>query len=257
MEQSVKRCTKCKQEYLANAEYFFKDSHKKDGLSSACKVCIKAESNERYALKHPKIERYLNGMKQCITCENYYEPTSEFFGKRKDSPDGLRSDCKKCRKEYRRNYYINNKEKTSAMCQEYYAKNVTSIQQKNRAWREKNILKVREYSSVWVNRRRARKLKLPDSFSVKDWDFCLLFWGGCCAYCGKVIQETPNKDHFIPLVSEMCTGTIPTNILPACKSCNSSKIYKDPEDWIFEKFGEGKGFLILEKIMNYFDKVSI
>lgn len=53
-----------------------------------------------------------------------------------------------------------------------------------------------------------------------------LFDGRCC-YCGETAKTT--ADHFIALAAG---GThVPSNIVPACPRCNSSKQNKDPETW--------------------------
>lgn len=50
-----------------------------------------------------------------------------------------------------------------------------------------------------------------------------------CIYCGST--EVATQDHIIP----KCKGgpDIPANIVPACKSCNSSKLDKDIFEWYF------------------------
>jgi hypothetical protein len=57
----------------------------------------------------------------------------------------------------------------------------------------------------------------------------LLFdaFNSCCAYCGS--GESLTIDHFIAIVN----GGPDTlgNLLPACRSCNSSKQNKEPKEW--------------------------
>jgi 5-methylcytosine-specific restriction endonuclease McrA len=52
-------------------------------------------------------------------------------------------------------------------------------------------------------------------------------YGGCCAYCGRktVLLE---KDHITP-ISKGGQHTI-SNIVPACKPCNTRKHDKTPDE---------------------------
>lgn len=52
-------------------------------------------------------------------------------------------------------------------------------------------------------------------------------WGGGCAYCPESAQTV---DHVVP-VSRGGRTTV-DNVVPACRSCNSSKKASDPQPWI-------------------------
>ena len=53
---SIKKCSKCKQEYPANPTFFHRDRNRKDGLDSWCKNC----KREYYKLNkyHITSEKY-------------------------------------------------------------------------------------------------------------------------------------------------------------------------------------------------------
>jgi len=53
--------------------------------------------------------------------------------------------------------------------------------------------------------------------------------GGCCAYCGKVL-ESVHRDHFV--AAKNGGKLTARNIVPACPHCNISKSSKDPLDWL-------------------------
>lgn len=58
----------------------------------------------------------------------------------------------------------------------------------------------------------------------REWKFAIKYFNGHCCYCGA-IMDVPTKDHIKPLKDG---GTMSRdNIIPCCKSCNSSK--KDHE----------------------------
>lgn len=86
---------------------------------------------------------------------------------------------------------------------------------KEKAWR----LAHPEAKQARAQRRRARKLELPDTLTVTQWEAILAAYKFRCAYCGKGSKLT--MDHIIPLAKN--GGTTADNIVPACKHCNSVK----------------------------------
>jgi 5-methylcytosine-specific restriction endonuclease McrA len=80
-----------------------------------------------------------------------------------------------------------------------------------------------EFQRVRDERWRARKYKLPETLTVKEWIETLDHFGQRCAYCGGRFQVL---EHFIPL--ERGGGTTKHNCVPACISCNKIKDSKDP-----------------------------
>jgi 5-methylcytosine-specific restriction endonuclease McrA len=74
-------------------------------------------------------------------------------------------------------------------------------------------------------RRRARKANAKGDFTAAQWKDRLAYHGYKCVYCGAEKHETPEGwlscDHMIPL-SKGGTNW-PSNLVPACRSCNSSK----------------------------------
>jgi len=91
-------------------------------------------------------------------------------------------------------------------------------------------------------------------FNTSDWQICLNHFHGCCAYCGaqQDFWHVLEIEHFIPLSAPGCPGTVPSNIVPACRSCNASKRNHDAYKWLILMFGKLKGRIIAEKIHSYF-----
>ena len=71
--------------------------------------------------------------------------------------------------------------------------------------------------------------------SHQEWKECLIFFGGECAYCGCTANkgQKMTRDH----LSALSKGgkTIQSNIIPACKSCNSSKGAEDFREWYMKQ----------------------
>jgi hypothetical protein len=87
-----------------------------------------------------------------------------------------------------------------------------------------------------------RKRRLPDTFTEQDWQRALDYWDHKCAVCGRPrgLWHTLAADHWVPLTSPECPGTVPTNIIPLCHGeggCNNSKGKKMPDAWLKQKLG--------------------
>lgn len=79
------------------------------------------------------------------------------------------------------------------------------------------------------NDRSLRRARIRETVyqrvSGKFWAEAIILWDSRCAYCLRLIDAL-EMDHFVPLFR----GGAHTkyNIVPACKSCNSSKGAQDP-----------------------------
>lgn len=120
-------------------------------------------------------------------------------------------------------------------------------------WARENPLKVRAYH---VSRRK-KVLSLPSEFNDNDCSIMMAYWNGSCAYCGNppglLHSHRMTVDHFIPITSPECPGTVPTNLLPCCQSCNSSKNSSNPQEWVHRVFGSRRGKKLLLAIAEYFN----
>lgn len=83
------------------------------------------------------------------------------------------------------------------------------------------------YARIAVQKRAALKRSLPACFTEEDWRLALEYFDHSCAYCGEVRPLA--QEHFVPLAAG--GPYTPDNIVPACKSCNSSKYNRPPEAW--------------------------
>jgi 5-methylcytosine-specific restriction endonuclease McrA len=87
-----------------------------------------------------------------------------------------------------------------------------------RKWRKLNPLKKREQRT----RRRARKMNASGSHTLAEWIARVRLYRWRCAYCRKrVTLKTLTQDHMIPLSKG--GSDFASNLVPACRSCNSRK----------------------------------
>jgi hypothetical protein len=74
----------------------------------------------------------------------------------------------------------------------------------------------------WGHRRRVRDKSVPATLTLVEWEQIKKRYKYKCVYCGK--KEKLTRDHIIPLSKG--GGLTKENVVPACKSCNSSKLNK-------------------------------
>lgn len=179
--------------------------------------------------------------------------TTEFFHNRKDSKDGLRSDCKKCfakqsKKRHKKNknsvnanrrlqyrnkeekekiakrgkkYRDANRNKINARVNNYYRHNKEKIKERCRKYRIEN----REARNLYLKNRKILRNSKGPGVTLKDWKAILSKYNYRCAYCGVTADQTKQgyltRDHVIALSNG--GEHSPENITPACMSCNTSK----------------------------------
>lgn len=148
-------------------------------------------------------------MKVCTECNS--ELSLSCFSKNKSSKDGLQNKCKACFK----SRYEKTKEHVRAYGAKYRLDNKSKIAEKDRKYRELN----RDKTNAVYNNYRARSAGANGSFDNADWKARLDYYGSKCVYCGCEGKMT--KDHRVPL--SRGGSNWPSNLVPACQSCNSSK----------------------------------
>ena len=154
--------------------------------------------------------------------------------------------CKKCGNFAR--YVVNQScvECAKARARRHLKEKPDMVRETNRRWRWKNSVKMNSYREKWteanpekkneISKRRLERLKkvrrVP--YTDKDLSHLLKEFNNSCAYCGKEFDFSISKrrlswDHFVP-ISKNGDDAL-WNLLPACKSCNSSKSRRDAEEW--------------------------
>lgn len=226
----MKTCKKCHDELPATSEFWYRDKNTKDSLTYVCKACAKKQS------------------------KSYRENNPDIAARAKRSWDE-RNRAKKL--DSARKYRENNKAKVAKINKKYRLANIEKYNQNRKKWRANNPQKYKESNQINDNRRRARKRNLPDTFTHQDWLDCLEYFNYTCAVCGSQLRDLfgnvePHADHWIPLSSELCTGTIPQNMVCLCNACNRQKWAKMPQDWLKEKYGTKKASAILFRVETYF-----
>lgn len=100
-----------------------------------------------------------------------------------------------------------------------------------REWRRANPERYAAQARAMATKRRARKLACPGVEPTQD-EYASVRWllGGRCYYCGECAADKIEIDHVVPLADGGSVGV--ENLVPACRSCNSSKSDKPVAEWL-------------------------
>lgn len=224
IEQETKVCSFCRKTLPKNSDYFHKHKYSRDGFKSQCKTCRK--TTEPY--NSEKYKKY------------YYENKTKINQSKRDYWKEYRHKNIEHKKVYGKKYREKNKEKLNKWKREYYKNNGHL----RKEYYENNKEKVLLNGHI----RRARLKKLEAGFSLEQWVKCKEYFNQECCYCGR--RDELEREHFIPVTK---SGEFTkNNILPACKSCNSSKNDRDFFEWYpnYRHYSSSREKVILE-YLNY------
>jgi len=110
---------------------------------------------------------------------------------------------------------------------EWREANRERIAASNRAWKTANRDKVRMYDHL----KRIRKNNAAGSCSPEQWEARFNYHGRKCRYCHCILDDrTVQIEHMIPL--RHGGSNWPSNLVPSCKFCNTSKKDKTYKQFI-------------------------
>lgn len=207
-----------------------------------------------------------NGSRFCFSCKQT-KASNDFY----QLKSGKNSQwCKECRRKYSREYYYAHAEKAKQRQRQRVADNPDGKRQDDRLYYIANKDRIkkrvekrtatirgtphfRRYMCAASARRRARVRGLQDRFTTDDQKRALSFFGNRCAVCSVAIglSVKVNWDHWIPISSRICPGTVPSNMVPLCDSCNKSKNAARPSTWIVLELGVKCGLKRLKFIEDF------
>jgi 5-methylcytosine-specific restriction endonuclease McrA len=170
-----------------------------------------AEERKAYATAHYKTQDAASTEKQKIYGKAYYEAHRE--ERKAYSIAYGNAHAEQC-KNYARTYYATHKEEHKAYSEAHaeHRKVCRSF------YRKENPEKARAVDQ----RARAKRTQAPvNDFTAQQWREMQAAYEHRCVYCGKRGKGKLTMDHIQPL-SKGGSHTL-SNIVPACKSCNSRK----------------------------------
>ncbi len=214
----TKICSRCKKELPMTKEYFYVDKRKSLGFRYECKKCSWTSTPEG---KSQKKLHYLSR-------KDFYNQKSKEW--KRNHPEIIKASNYKYRSENKEqdllskaNYRNNNRELIRKKSSEYYYKNKAKCLKASLKW----IKEHRDVCTLATQKYRNTKLKLESTLTITEWEKIKKDFNYLCAYCGK--KRKLEQEHFVA-VSNEGPYTL-DNILPSCRSCNSSKNNKDFFEW--------------------------
>lgn len=184
------------------------------------------------------------------------------FGRCKPRKDGLWPICKECRHKERAETYANNpkaREQAQQRAAKWFAEHPEQAKAnrkrlyyqdrelniaKTREWREKHPEEYRAQQHEYMlaryrarpqecvtntRNRRARLRNAPGKHTVEDVRRLYDAQEGLCYWCKKPLNGHYDVDHVIPV--SRGGSNDPSNLVLACKHCNSSKNDSLPDEW--------------------------
>lgn len=215
MDSTSKHCTRCSEYFPATLEYFGPAKKGRFGLEAVCRPCRREQQ---------RLRRLDNVESARMRERQYYANHPEKFRQA--------------------NYRWRNKnpERSKAINRKWAAKNKNQNRDRakqleyGRRWRREYPAKKAEQNRRWRtlhpeaairhnNNRRARKNNLPATLTRSEWQETLRYFDYRCAYCSR--RRKLEQEHVIP-VSQGGPYT-QDNIVPSCRTCNSRKGPRTPE----------------------------
>jgi hypothetical protein len=68
-----------------------------------------------------------------------------------------------------------------------------------------------------------------------QWQRTVEHFGSSCAYCGTAQDDSPEKDHAIPINRDNMGEHTAANVVPVCKECNGLKHARDYREFLADK----------------------
>lgn len=213
MDCTPKHCKRCNQDYPRTNEYFYRHSRTKDRLYSICKSCS-SKASLKWQAENPDKAKAAN--------KKY----------RKAHPDRVAARSRRWRsnnrehvRELKRNWRNANIDAQRERDRQRYAANPTPWRVRSAQWRKSNP----QQHNALARNYRARKANAEGSHNKQDIEWIGASQDWLCYWCNADCSQEHTVDHIIALSNGGCNG--PENLVVACKSCNSSKSARLPEEW--------------------------
>jgi len=224
-----KTCTKCGQTKRLEE---FRKTHGRDG--QPCLICHR-EINKRWRDANPELNKAIN---------NRYSDTHKRETQARNRKRYLEK--KPHIRSVQKVYEAKNKDKRRAYKKAYDERNRDKHKDYNRArrnfipglakklldnarrWAKEHPARIRELNRQADTRRRARQNGAAvNDFTAAQWRELKAKYKNLCAYCG-ICADRIEQDHVLP-ISRGGNHTL-SNIVPACKRCNSRKKDRTPDE---------------------------
>lgn len=195
----------------------------------------------------------LTPKKKCVRC-GVVKSASEFNANKKNK-DGLKSWCKSCFAEHRREWAKKNPDKVYEFRKTDYARHSDNYKLRAKEWRKLNPQRAKDADALWRENNKERKSEIDRLWRQSPEGQASRFVGHTkrrllkknqgngitknqykqvvsdpCVYCGRT--KKIELDHIVPIVAGGADDV--SNAAPVCRSCNSSKGKKSLLVFLFD-----------------------
>lgn len=214
---TVKRCSKCGEEFPATPDYF---SRHGKGLRPECKACRKAQAAAYYLANRDAVAernkhwREDNPDKDRQAARRRHEANPDYNRERQrqwrqENPEKYAAIIKRWRDRHREHYREYDRE--------YRGENREKIREQQAKARAENRQRFRAYNT----NRRAMQLAAGGTYSASDIERLYAEQDGLCRWCSEPLTDGYEIDHVIPL--SRGGSNSPENLAVTCSSCNRRK----------------------------------
>ena len=171
-------------------------------------------------------------MKKCGKCGRWLVANTVNFHRNKCGKYGLGSQCKECRKQYRKQWRENNKDKRAEYHKQYRETNKTKIAEHKKQYNQSPQGQVLAFNRR--QRRRTKEEQQGTGITKDQWLEMMKFFDWKCAYREEELtKDTRSIDHIVPLNSD--GDNMIWNMVPMLRNLNISKHDKDMLEWYREQ----------------------
>jgi 5-methylcytosine-specific restriction endonuclease McrA len=217
----TKTCTKCGATKPVTA--FPPDKEAKGGYRHQCRICRNAQKRTRYAL-NPEPRRQANRQRRHTHIDYYralsrqrYRRNREIIITRERTRYALHRQAINAVRRQRR---VQRHAQILIQKRLYHARNRQLIYAREQAKRLAYPERYASYKAKRLAQLRMHPAQALCKLTAQDWRDILAAFASHCAYCDRTMTRL-TQDHITPL-SKGGSHT-KSNIVPACRSCNSKK----------------------------------
>jgi 5-methylcytosine-specific restriction endonuclease McrA len=202
-------------------DQFYVTRTNKSGYTSRCKSCCNQQSAAYYRAHTARLREQHSARYPAIR-EQVCQQKVAYRQANREQIRQQRAAFRQANREILSQRRVAHRNAHPELYAAYYRAHAVQNRQRSAAYQRAHP----EWAHSQVAKHRARRLCAPVSdFTEAQWRAMKDFYDHRCAYCGKKPKRL-TQDHITPL-SKGGSHTL-SNIVPACRSCNSSKGTKAP-----------------------------
>jgi len=237
--EGFKFCTKCGDELPTTTDFFHKRvDNGTEKLKNTCKKCVSLKESSNYTANREAIRARQNKSHNENKDEINARSREKYQNGGKEKKSAYYEGNKEAINEKALHRREGNRENIRAIAREYSKR--PEVKKRITEQRKANPEKFRKQYNLYYHgagkeriiaigkRREAKKKNAVATLTPEQWLDTLDSFDNCCVYCGEKLVNV-QQDHVIPVSAG--GGYTKLNMLPACKSCNSSKHNHLLEEW--------------------------